>query len=612
MNKNIFHFFISMNLAVTLLIMLAIASVIGTLIPQNLPLQDYLVRFGPFWTGVFNHLGVFNVYTSGWFTALLLFLVFSLTLCFTEHLIVTLRQRRQTTLNDTSSTSPTCLCNAPPAALINFLKQQGLKTNQMQTANGTMLTAHTKSWRRLGYFLLHGGILVILLGALIDTNPLLRLQLLTGQVKPAPFTQLPEEATPDAILPPHSGAFRATLSLRPGEKSKHVYLTTGTGYLIRQLPFVIAIDDFQIDYYHSGMPKGYTTRVSLFTPDGQLLRRDSLSVNHPLTHEGYTLYQSTFDDGGSIVSFTARQPGGRTLHHTHLQVGESMEITLRGQHWRLTLLDFQMHTVSRRRGGKTINLGPRMVYRLTDPTGQQLWLENYLTPRQDRNGRPFAILGIKHTPNAPFRTIAVPLHDNQDSLFWKWLAQLASMTGESQQSLLIRLFMMGGFDEIERFVEQNVEASEQQFMKKLYLSMVLETLNTTLNHVHPAADTRWRNDAIMAADALFALEVPLWLQMTAFEQRLETGLIVAHYPGKPLIWLGSLLLVTGVFLMLYAPRPLHIRIHQTAAADMTHPVKTHIMIHASDQTEKERIKRQLTVCCQAERTGETSPASEMD
>ena len=610
MNK-FFLFLTSMNLAVTLLIMLAMASVIGTLIPQNLPIQDYLVRFGPFWTEVFNQLGVFNVYASGWFTALLLFLVFSLSLCFTEHLAITLRQRRQI-LPPPPKGNSSCSCITTPDALATCLSRLGLKTDRTRHANGPLLTAHTKPWRRLGYFLLHGGILIILLGALIDTNPLLRLQLLTGQVRPAPFSQMPEEAAPHAILPADSGAFRASISLRPGEKSDRVYLTTGTGYLIRQLPFVIAIDDFQIDYYASGMPKGYTTRVSLFTPDGQLLVRDSLSVNHPLTHAGYTLYQSTFDDGGSLVSFTARQPGAQNVRHSRLQVGESMTVTLQGHRWQLALLDFQLHTVSRRKGGRTVNYGPRMVYRLTDPTGRQIWLENYLMPRQGSDGRPFAMLGVKHAPDAPFRTIAVPLHDNRDTPFWTWLAQLASLTGQDQKILLVRLFMMGGFDEIERFVEQNIEAGDRNIMKKLYLSTLLDTLNTTLSRVHPTADARWRNDAIMAADALFALEVPLWLQITSFEQRLETGLIVARYPGKPLIWLGSLLLTAGIFLMLYAPRPLRIWAYSPTPADMTEPVKMHILISASDREEKERIKRQLLACCQTEQKREDIPTSERE
>ena len=39
----------TMNLAITLLVTLAVASVIGTVLQQNQPYTDYLLKFGPFW-----------------------------------------------------------------------------------------------------------------------------------------------------------------------------------------------------------------------------------------------------------------------------------------------------------------------------------------------------------------------------------------------------------------------------------------------------------------------------------------------------------------------------------------------------------------------------------
>ena len=76
-----FAFLSSMRFAVALLCVLAIASVIGTVLQQNQPPQNYVVKFGPFWAEMFRSLGLFDVYASWWFVLIMLFLVISTGLC---------------------------------------------------------------------------------------------------------------------------------------------------------------------------------------------------------------------------------------------------------------------------------------------------------------------------------------------------------------------------------------------------------------------------------------------------------------------------------------------------------------------------------------------------
>lgn len=59
-----------------------------------------------------------------------------------------------------------------------------------------------------------------------------------------------------------------------------------------------------------------------------------------------------------------------------------------------------------------------------------------------------------------------------------------------------------------------------------------------------------RDTMAALSDSLF-YEAPLYLQLTGFEQVQATVLQVTRSPGKPLVYLGSLLLVLGVFAMLY-------------------------------------------------------------
>jgi cytochrome c biogenesis protein len=59
------------------------------------------------------------------------------------------------------------------------------------------------------------------------------------------------------------------------------------------------------------------------------------------------------------------------------------------------------------------------------------------------------------------------------------------------------------------------------------------------------------NDSIAAiSDSLF-YGAPAWLQLDSFTERHATVLQATRSPGMPLVYLGALLLVLGVFAMLY-------------------------------------------------------------
>src|SRR5437868_8083349 len=71
----------SMRFAISLLSLLAIASIIGTIMKQNEPMPNYVNQFGPFWFEVFDKLGLYAVYSAWWFLLALLVLVVSTGLC---------------------------------------------------------------------------------------------------------------------------------------------------------------------------------------------------------------------------------------------------------------------------------------------------------------------------------------------------------------------------------------------------------------------------------------------------------------------------------------------------------------------------------------------------
>jgi len=71
----------SMRFAIALLVILSIASIIGTVLTQDDPYPNYVNQFGPFWADIFRSLSLYTVYSAWWFMLILGFLMVSVSLC---------------------------------------------------------------------------------------------------------------------------------------------------------------------------------------------------------------------------------------------------------------------------------------------------------------------------------------------------------------------------------------------------------------------------------------------------------------------------------------------------------------------------------------------------
>jgi len=79
--KGLLELLSSMRFSISLLTVICIASVIGTVIKQAEPAVNYVNQFGPFWAQLFGQLNLFTVYSAWWFLLILAFLVISTSLC---------------------------------------------------------------------------------------------------------------------------------------------------------------------------------------------------------------------------------------------------------------------------------------------------------------------------------------------------------------------------------------------------------------------------------------------------------------------------------------------------------------------------------------------------
>jgi cytochrome c biogenesis protein len=262
--KDLGSFFTSVQTTVTLLFFLAAASLIGTVMPQAAPLQQIQGAGDSFYYRVAVILDLHNLYRSWWFILLLVLLALNLLGCLIRRLPVIPGEWR----GDEKKSS--FILNLVHKGSISGLKDllvSALKPVLGKTPAVTEgLDRTTLLWVRhrvylLGFPLIHLAIIVILAGGLLG--------LLYG--------------------------YRGYIEIPEGEAgSQYTLYPSGP---TRSLPFRIAVDSFTMTRYPTGEPKEYRSDVSILKNDKEVVK-GSILVNHPLTFEGISLYQSDYKIAG--------------------------------------------------------------------------------------------------------------------------------------------------------------------------------------------------------------------------------------------------------------------------------------------------------------------------
>jgi cytochrome c biogenesis protein len=211
----------SMRFAISLLTVLAIASVIGTVIRQNESANAYLNQFGQFWEPVFASMGLYKFYGSGWFLVILAFLALSTLLCIVRQSAPMLRdmrgfreQAREASLRRFAlhvSLAPTLPQEAQRGAVAAYLAGAGFRFRIDERENGALIAAKQGSAGRIGYFLAHAAIVLICAGGLLDGKLPLSLQIKLDGKAPVfgdqPLARIPASAR----LDPDSWSYHGNL-----------------------------------------------------------------------------------------------------------------------------------------------------------------------------------------------------------------------------------------------------------------------------------------------------------------------------------------------------------------------------------------------------------------
>ncbi|WP_303908555.1 cytochrome c biogenesis protein ResB [Thiohalomonas denitrificans] len=612
----LFRFLGSMNLAITLLVAVSIASIIGTVLQQNLPYNDYVIKFGPFWFEVFNALGLYDVYGTPWFLVLLGLLLVSTTVCVFRNTPAIIRDMRHFRLDVQTKSLRSFRHHAEwsvkgaPSELADRLgkqlKRDGYRTRQGDYGgNARIVGAMRGSMGRLGYLLSHSAIVIICIGGLMDGNLPLKFADSTGKIR-AETRDLPIANVPaKSVIASDSGSFRGTVNIPEGSSADFVYLGLRDGYLVQKLPFEIALDEFRIEHYPTGQPKSYESDLIIFDEELEEPLRKTIAVNHPLVYKGYAIYQSSFSDGGSRMVLQAHSLDNPDTEALRLEgrIGQRLPVeTPRGKRT-VELIDFKpfnIFPIEEEDGSEgQKNFGPSVIFRLRDASGEALEYVNYMQP-VPRGESLFFLSGVRSTPSEPYQYLHLPLDENDslkrflrlrakamemNHLQTEVAAQLASMAGSADAELpqkvansiveLVQTFVAEGIGAVVARVESSAPEAEQDAALKSFVNVIQNTLGAIyvdllaeeegkdLGEGVSAADQRFFEDAMNALSLMGSYGSPFVAQLTDFEQVQASGLQITKSPGKDIVYLGCVMLMAGVFFMFYMHhRRLWVRIEE--------------------------------------------------
>ncbi len=493
--KPLFIRLASMPLAIVLLMVLAIASVIGTVLLQNQEQTDYLTQFGPVWYWVFRSMGLFDMYHAWWFIGLLGFLMVSLSFCLWHNVPRMLKEMRarKVTLADhawkrmqlTDSKILSGVSVADATKKIKSIDQwQWL---EQQEDGRTHLRGDKGRYHKWGYILVHSALLIVLIGGWMSVQ----------------------------------FGFRGNMAVPEGRAENTITFLKGTGVGSLKMPFDVRCNSFDIDFYPNGMPKEFKSNLTIID-DGREVVTSDIIVNEPLYYKGVRIYQSSFGDGGSEIGLKLLHlDGSKRVEvvkgaiyktYTDAESGVSLEFT--------DFKPFNVENMAAPGQPKQFqDIGPAVDFILRGPGLKPVKIRSFLNPFMVGN-------------------------QNQGTLM------MVSMSGDVRD---FESFFLGpdlsNPKEWELFhaFHQRLSGSEPEAGVEAFKGAVREVYGDKMPEDMQDLGIR----TLQGVRMLSGLPWPFIPMLDDYEQHYYTGLQLARDPGMNVVWIGSAILVFGLCIMLY-------------------------------------------------------------
>lgn len=301
------------KLTLALFLFLAVSSIIGTVVPQGGDPASHLQNYGESIFRWLNLLGLLDLFHSWWFIFILSLLCLNLVACSIQRLPSLVRPMSSLPMPsvqegekaDAFRRSWSGLQGDPRVQIEEFLRQRGYAIRAVGESPPGQIFASKGRWSRIGPYVVHLSVLIILLGATIGS--------LFG--------------------------FRGYVNILEGETIDSFQLQNRKG--ADKLGFSLRCDDFEATYYEgTGRPKDYRSDLTVIEGGREVMKK-VVRVNEPLIYKGISFYQSSFGSSGEVKSVTLllenTPPGEESLR---FKVPMGKPYPLAGTGWSVQMLRF--------------------------------------------------------------------------------------------------------------------------------------------------------------------------------------------------------------------------------------------------------------------------------
>ncbi len=270
----LWNFFSSVRLTIVLLILLAVASVVGTLIPQAQDAAPLAQSLSPRTLRLFEVLNLFDIYHALWFRLLIGLLTLNLVICSINRFPSAWKrfksqpgpERSRIFENLPEDQTLSVSLPAPDASgrVEKILKRRFKHIRSRQKDGKAHFVAEKGRFAHFGVYVVHLSILIILIGSLVGSF----------------------------------AGMEGYVNIAEGDEVRSITLRNNMSPY--ELGFAVRCDKFLVEFHENGAPKEFRSDLRFFV-DNQEVMKASARVNHPVRFRGLTFYQSSY---GTV-------PGGR-------------------------------------------------------------------------------------------------------------------------------------------------------------------------------------------------------------------------------------------------------------------------------------------------------------
>ena len=328
-----------------------------------------------------------------------------------------------------------------------------------------------------------------------------------------------------------------------------------------------------------GQPKSFESDLVIYDDDLAEPIEQTISVNHPLSYKGYTIYQASFSDGGTGLTLRAwplDAQAGTQVVNFDTNVFENKKMHWGNETLQLEVLSFRPFNINpdptKEDPNNLRNFGPSFGFKLRNKTGVALEYLNYMLP-VPRNGREFYLSGVRSSPAEEFAYLYLPLDQKSElkafntflvklhnptliqntahAMMLETLSSIEKKDKALEKSLqealtkLITIFVQEGFAGVNQFIETSLPKAEMETLGTAYISMLREMLARLYfidlafeEGENSVSDKQllFLQDAVDAIGNFSRYGAPVYLQLSDYDHIEASGLQITRSPGKPTVY----------------------------------------------------------------------------